>query len=240
MIALHFGAGNIGRGFIGALLHHSGYDVVFADVNETMVSLLNEKKEYTVELAEEGRSSEIIGPVSAINSGSQTEELYRLMNEAALITTAVGPNVLKLIAPSIAEGLRRRNTANTLNIIACENMIGGSSFLKKEIYSHLTEAEQKSVSETVGFPNSAVDRIVPIQHHEDPLKVSVEPFFEWVIDESGFKGKTPVINGALFVDDLTPYIERKLFTVNTGHAVTAYVGYQRGLKTVKEIGRAHV
>lgn len=53
MIALHFGAGNIGRGFIGALLHHSGYDVVFADVNDTMVSLLNEKKEYTVELAEE-------------------------------------------------------------------------------------------------------------------------------------------------------------------------------------------
>lgn len=44
MIALHFGAGNIGRGFIGALLHHSGYDVVFADVNDTMVSLLNEKK----------------------------------------------------------------------------------------------------------------------------------------------------------------------------------------------------
>lgn len=44
MIALHFGAGNIGRGFIGALLHHSGYDVVFADVNDTMVCLLNEKK----------------------------------------------------------------------------------------------------------------------------------------------------------------------------------------------------
>lgn len=44
MIALHFGAGNIGRGFIGALLHHSGYHVVFADVNDTMVSLLNEKR----------------------------------------------------------------------------------------------------------------------------------------------------------------------------------------------------
>lgn len=75
---------------------------------------------------------------------------------------------------------------------------------------------------------------MPIQHHEDPLKVSVEPFFEWVIDESGFIGETPAIKGALFVDDLTPYIERKLFTVNTGHAVTAYVGYQRGLKTIKE------
>lgn len=187
-----------------------------------------------MELAEEGHSSEVIGPVSAINSGRQLEELYRLINEAALITTAVGPNVLKLIAPSIAEGLRRRDASNTLNIIACENMIGGSSFLKKEIYSHLTEAEQESVSETVGFPNSAVDRIVPIQHHEDPLKVSVEPFFEWVIDESGFKGKTPAINGALFVDDLTPYIERKLFTVNTGHAVTAYVAISADSKRSKK------
>ncbi|WP_343311391.1 mannitol-1-phosphate 5-dehydrogenase [Bacillus atrophaeus] len=234
MIALHFGAGNIGRGFIGALLHHSGYEVVFADVNAEMVDALNEKREYTVELAEAGHSSEVIGPVSAINSGSQPEELYRLINDATLITTAVGPHVLKLIAPAIAEGLRRRSSANPLNIIACENMIGGSSFLKKEIYTHLTEAEQEAVSRSVGFPDSAVDRIVPIQHHEDPLKVSVEPFFEWVIDESGFKGKTPVIEGALFVDDLTPFIERKLFTVNTGHAVTAYVGYQRGLKTVKE------
>ncbi len=93
-----------------------------------MVSLLNEKREYTVELAEEGHSSEVIGPVSAINSGDQQEELYRLINEAALITTAVGPNVLKLIAPAIAEGLRRRKAANTLNIIACENMIGGAAF----------------------------------------------------------------------------------------------------------------
>ncbi|AWM42976.1 mannitol-1-phosphate 5-dehydrogenase [Bacillus velezensis] len=234
MIALHFGAGNIGRGFIGALLHHSGYDVVFADVNETMVSLLNEKKEYTVELADGGRQTEIIGPVSAINSAVQEQELYRLINEAAIITTAVGPNVLRLIAPSIAEGLKRRTSSDPLNIIACENMIGGSSFLKKEVFGHLTEAERELVNRTVGFPDSAVDRIVPIQHHEDPLKVSVEPFFEWVIDRTGFAGGQPVLEGALFTDDLTPFIERKLFTVNTGHAVTAYVGYQRGLKTVKE------
>ncbi|KXZ12616.1 mannitol-1-phosphate 5-dehydrogenase [Bacillus nakamurai] len=234
MIALHFGAGNIGRGFIGALLHQSGYEVVFADVNETMISLLNEKREYTVELADGGRKTEKIGPVSAINSAVQEEELYRLINDAAIITTAVGPGVLKFIAPSIAEGLKRRTASQPLNIIACENMIGGSSFLKKEVYKHLSEAEQEKVSRAVGFPDSAVDRIVPIQHHEDPLKVSVEPFFEWVIDKTGFNGEPPVIEGALFVDELTPFIERKLYTVNTGHAVTAYVGYQRGLKTVKD------
>ena len=114
-------------------------------------------------------------------------------------------------------------------------MIGGSSHLKEAVFSHLTADEQEALSHTVGFPNAAVDRIVPIQHHEDILKVSVEPFFEWVIDETGFIGDVPQIDGATFVQDLTPYIERKLFTVNTGHALAAYVGYEKACKRLKKL-----
>jgi len=39
--AIQFGAGNIGRGFIGALLSRSGYHVVFADVDNQMVDTIN-------------------------------------------------------------------------------------------------------------------------------------------------------------------------------------------------------
>ncbi|ATH94399.1 mannitol-1-phosphate 5-dehydrogenase [Bacillus glycinifermentans] len=236
MIALHFGAGNIGRGFIGALLTKSGYDVVFADVNEAVINELNEKRRYPVELADASRQTETIGPVQAINSGKQTEELYEWITKADLVTTAVGPSVLKLIAGSLAEGLKRRLSKNkkTLNIIACENMIGGSDHLKEAVFSYLAEEEQEALSVLVGFPNSAVDRIVPVQQHDDPLKVSVEPFFEWAVDKTAFAGEVPDIEGVTYVSDLAPYIERKLFTVNTGHAIAAYAGYQRGFKTIRD------
>ncbi|WP_336750131.1 mannitol-1-phosphate 5-dehydrogenase [Bacillus altitudinis] len=234
MKALHFGAGNIGRGFIGSLLKTSGFELVFTDVNEAVIHELNERGEYTVELAAPGQKQEIVGPVSAINSSQNPAALTEAVATANLITTAVGPAVLKIIASSIAEGLKQKKPDHIINIVACENMIGGSAHLKEAVFSHLTVDEQAAISQTVGFPNAAVDRIVPIQHHEDILKVSVEPFFEWVIDETGFIGDVPQIDGATFVQDLTPYIERKLFTVNTGHALAAYVGYQQGVKTIKE------
>ncbi|MRX56517.1 mannitol-1-phosphate 5-dehydrogenase [Bacillus idriensis] len=232
MIAVHFGAGNIGRGFIGALLSGAGYEVYFADINKEVIDALNEKGKYEVRLASDENESFIVSGVKGINSNENAEEIIAKIAEADLITTAVGPNILKFVAKTIALGLKEKKTE--ANVIACENMIGGTDHLKSEIFKHLNEEEQHSISEWIGFPNSAVDRIVPIQENADILSVSVEPFFEWVIEQSKVKGSMPSIQGVTYVDDLIPYIERKLFTVNTGHAVTAYAGYQKGLATVKE------
>ncbi|MBT2738513.1 mannitol-1-phosphate 5-dehydrogenase [Bacillus sp. ISL-7] len=234
MLAIHFGAGNIGRGFIGNLLYHSGYETCFVDVNREIVDLLNEKNEYRVVLAEPSQEEVVIKNVRAINSALNPELVIEAIAEADLVTTAIGPNILPFIANLLADGLRKRleRTDKPLNIIACENMIGGTSFLKEKIYETLSADEISLFDICFGFPDSAVDRIVPNQVNEDRLMVKVEPFYEWVVEEPKIIGEKPPVNGITYVQELVPFIERKLFTVNTGHALAAYFGYHFGVETI--------
>ncbi len=234
MKAVHFGAGNIGRGFIGAILQQSGYEVTFIDVNAELIDRLNKDKAYEVVLADETKESFTVTGVSGINSKEYPEQAAAAVAEADLVTASVGPHVLPFIAPVIAKGLSAREAGSEVNVIACENMIGGSDQLKSEVEKHLSEDEAARVFAASGFPNSAVDRIVPIQQHDNPLTIEVERYFEWVIETANLKGSKPELTGALFVEDLVPFIERKLLTVNTGHASIAYNGLLKGYKTVKE------
>jgi mannitol-1-phosphate 5-dehydrogenase len=235
MRAVHFGAGNIGRGFIGLLLSRSGYEVIFVDVNETLVSLLQQREEYSVSLANESQETTRVTGVTAI-SGKDISQVAEAIAHADLVTTAVGVNILKHIAEGIARGIEKRITLNhePLHVIACENAIGGSSQLKEHVYSHLSEEIRLKADEQAAFPDAAVDRIVPIQHHEDPLHVTVEPFYEWVVDRSAMIKGFKEIEGVHYVDELEPYIERKLFTVNTGHCCAAYLGYLKGYSTIQQ------
>ncbi|KII77345.1 mannitol-1-phosphate 5-dehydrogenase [Vibrio renipiscarius] len=237
MKALHFGAGNIGRGFIGKLLADAGFDVTFADVNETVVNALIERKEYPVKIVGEECVVEIVKNVTAVNSS--TDAVIDCIAEADLVTTAVGPTVLKIISKSIAQGIEKRAAAgNTtpLNIIAAENMVRGTSQLKEAVLEHLSDETKAFVEDHVGFVDSAVDRIVPPAEagETDPLAVTVETFSEWIVDKTQFKGNIPNIPGMECTDNLMAFVERKLFTLNTGHLVTAYFGVLAGHETVKD------
>ena len=234
MKSIHFGAGNIGRGFIGKLLADAGIKVTFADVDEKIINLLNTLNTYNVKVVGAECKTEVVSGVNAVNSTS--DALVDLISETDLITTAVGPNVLVIIASKLAQGLALRFDANNekfLNIIACENMIRGTTFLKTEVYKHLDEKYHEKAERLVGFVDSAVDRIVPPSESDDPLEVTVESFSEWIVDEQQFRGEIPVIEGMQKTDNLMSFIERKLFTLNTGHIMTAYIGSLAGYDTVK-------
>ncbi|EPH7220384.1 mannitol-1-phosphate 5-dehydrogenase [Serratia ureilytica] len=235
MKALHFGAGNIGRGFIGKLLADAGIEVTFADVNQTVLDLLNSRKSYSVHVVGEQERVERVNNVSAVNSGS--EAAAALIAEADLVTTAVGPQILAKIAGTIAKGLvlrHQQGNVQPLNIIACENMVRGTSQLKQHVFAALPQDEQAWVEQHVGFVDSAVDRIVPPADSSDPLEVTVETFSEWIVDQTQFKGQPPAIAGMELTDNLMAFVERKLFTLNTGHAITAYLGQRAGLQTIRD------
>ena len=135
--ALHFGAGNIGRGFIGKIISEAGYEVVFADVNDKVIDQLNIDHEYEVEVVGAHAEIQTVKNVSGIMS-SDIAKVREAGEEVSLITMAVGPNVLKIIAKSIADIIKDRNSKGikeSLNIIACENMVKGTTFLKENVFS---------------------------------------------------------------------------------------------------------
>ncbi|RYL89289.1 mannitol-1-phosphate 5-dehydrogenase [Sporolactobacillus sp. Y61] len=230
---VHFGAGNIGRGFIGALFAESGYHVTFVDIAGQIIDALNEKGTYTVRTASEPQQAVTITNVSGINNKTDPEQVVSAIQDAVYITTAIGPKVLPFIAPLIARGLRERLKVNDkkVYVIACENQINATDLLKKEVLKALDDETKEKLEGTVYFLNSAVDRIVPLQHNEELLDVLVEDYHEWIVATDQ---QLPKVKGMQIVPDLAPYIERKLFTVNTGHAVTAYLGYLAGKKKIHE------
>ena len=234
MKALHFGAGNIGRGFIGLNLVKSGYDVTFVDNNQSLIEEINQRKTSQVDFVGDNHYSEVVSNVAAINIADEAGVIM-LISQADIITTAIGPNILPFITVVIAKGLKQRftSTNKTINVIACENMAQGSTMLKGYIMSHLDVVSRERVAEMTGFPDAAVDRIVPLQSNTDMLTVKTEPYQEWDINRTQFKGAVPEIRGVTWVDDLTPYIERKLYTINTSHTAIAWLGNIYGKKTIR-------
>ena len=233
--AIMFGAGNIGRGFIGMLLAQADYRVVFADVNPVIIDRLAQDKEYTVHIMDVEKKDYRITNVDGILSTGN--EIIEEIAVAEVVTTAVGLTILPRIAPTMAAGIRARKEKGSteyLNIIACENAIRASSQLKEHIYSTLSDEEKAYCDQYVGFPDCSVDRIVPPVKNEIPTDVGVESYYEWNVEKASFKGEIPQIAGMNLADDLMAYIERKLFTLNTGHCITAYMGVIKGKKTIDE------
>ncbi|EPQ50361.1 mannitol dehydrogenase domain protein [Gloeophyllum trabeum ATCC 11539] len=257
--AIHFGAGNIGRGFIGPLLVQSGYHVVFADVDAHIIDELNTKHSYQVHILDNASAAalddgqekkkqrrESVDSVSGVLTTHMDDVIKEFEDPAMqIVTTAVGPPVLAKIAPAIAQGLQGRRRAigerGVLNVIACENMVNQTTLLKDLVMQHLPDDDRAWADAHVGWANCSVDRIVPpadgLDGSNNPLDVGVEDFYEWVVDERALKRDDDVhmpLAGMKLTQDLEGYIHRKLFTLNCGHAITAYLGYLKGYRTVDQ------
>jgi mannitol-1-phosphate 5-dehydrogenase len=232
--AVHFGAGNIGRGFLGQLYFESGYDTTFVDVVDAVVTALRGRREYPVRIVGDDAQTIHVGRVTAVHA-SEAETVAKALAEADLASTAVGVSVLPKIAPLIAAGVSARfarSDASPLNVIVCENLIDAGPYLRGEVRRHLPQAMHPALEEKVGFVEASIGRMVPVmtaeQRAEDPLLVCVEPYCELPVDANGFKGPIPFLKHMAPRENFKAYVERKLFVHNAGHATVAYLGYLRG------------
>jgi len=241
--AVQFGAGNIGRGFAGQLFSESGIEVVFVDVVQEVVDLLNSRRSYPIRMACEEPWTVTINNVRAV-SGLDVPAVADEIRDADLICTAVGVNVLPRIAPTIAAGISARadsGIARPVNIIICENLRNMGPFLKAAVKKALPEGLHSYLDEKVGFVESVVGRMVPVmteqQRTEDALLVVVEPYKHLPISKAAIKGEWIEIAGVEPRENFQSYVDRKLYAHNAGHATAAYLGYLAGNEYVWEAMR---
>ena len=225
-----YGAGNIGRGFIGQIFSANDYSVGFIDINKEVIGRLNQDKCFPVEVVSNEGTEQIIVKNAYGIDGNDLELVANEIASADMMATAIGVNVLKFIAKPIALGLKKRfeNNATAFNIIICENLIGADEFLKGLIKEQIPEYAER-IDKEIGFVEASIGRMVPVVPEEkkqgNPLRVFVEPYNILPVDKDAFKGEIPKISNLYPYAPFNLFIQRKLFMHNMSHATCAYLGY---------------
>ena len=225
-----FGAGKIGRSFIGQLFSQGGYKVVFIDVFKPVIDELNSRRNYKVVIKGDVESVITIENVRGIygdDAGRVTAEIA----SARIVAVSVGLNGLKAIIHLIARGLVQRyesDNAFPLDIIIAENLRNVAEFMSQELKQHLPE--RYPLEERVGLIETSIGKMVPIMlkkdTDEDILQVFAEPYNTLILDKKAFKNPIPDIDGLAPKENIKAWVDRKLFIHNLGHAATAYIGYK--------------
>lgn len=224
-----FGAGKIGRSFIGQLFSRGGYEVVFIDTYQPIIDELNRRGNYNVVVKSDQESIINIQNVRGVFAGD-LEKVIREIATARIVAVSVGLNGLKSIIALVAKGLIRRFEtvgAFPLDIIIAENLRNAAEFMHHELKELLPE--EYPLDKRVGLIETSIGKMVPIMLKKDMesdiLQVFAEPYNTLILDKLAFKNPIPEIAGLAPKENIKAWVDRKLFIHNLGHATAAYLGY---------------
>ena len=217
-LAIHFGAGNIGRGFIAPVLQENNYEVVFVDVNKELIEQINLLQRYKVKSISLNASSDIfVKNISGLLLDDE-EFLNEKLAKADLITTSVGPKFVKDIFNLVSS----TKTEKIQTFIAFENM-----------YRASTSNSIKSGLSKLVLIDAVVDKIVPPQNITS-LDVIVEEYGSIILDNNV---NTKPLNESKIVSysNYEHEFYKKLWLLNGLHLKLAYFGLSRNIKYIHEI-----
>ncbi|MCF6334736.1 MAG: mannitol-1-phosphate 5-dehydrogenase [Spirochaetales bacterium] len=226
--AVIFGAGNIGRSFIGNIFSSNGMEVTFIDANKELVNKLNLKKEYRIVIKRNNKTAKelLVQNIKAIHS-SETDRIVKALAVCDICATSVGQGALPFVIPVIAEGIKLRKSRSLLplDIIIAENIRNGADFFRKLLKENGLSGDETGLIET------SIGKMVPIMTaadlSEDSLVLNAEEYNTLILDRKGFKNKVPEFSEIKAVDNIAAWVDRKLFIHNLGHAAAAYLGFEK-------------
>jgi len=227
-----FGAGNIGRSFIGLLFSRAGYAVTFVDIDRTVVDALNARGSYTVVIKQNDREDRTV-TVSNVRGvyGNDIEAVGDLLARADIAATCVGKKALAHLGAPILKGLMKRQKLFgdlSLDIILAENVHHCGAFFRNILQRECVA--EYPLDKRVGLVEASIGKMVPLMPNEiravDPLMVYAEPFNTLIVDKNGFTGEIPHIPDIQAKSRFNAWVDRKLYIHNLGHAAAAYLGFQ--------------
>ncbi len=226
---LIFGAGKIGRSFIGQLFGRSGYEVIFVDIDQKIIDAINHRGSYRVVIKDKKEEEILIDNVRAV-SGLNIPEVIREISGASMMSISVGKNALPKLMPTLAQGIAARfgeqKSAPPLDIIIAENMRAAAQYMHDELIKYLPE--KFPLDEKIGLIETSIGKMVPIMTERDlkadPLVVFAEAYNELILDKKGFRNPIPKVQGLAPKGNIGAWVDRKAFIHNLGHATAAYYG----------------
>ncbi|MCD4734650.1 MAG: hypothetical protein K8R53_01280, partial [Bacteroidales bacterium] len=225
---LIFGAGKIGRSFIGQLFGCDGYEVVFIDISKLIINALNLHRKYPVIIKDVKGETIWVKNVRGVLT-TDTEKIVTEISDTDLIAVCVGQMSLLKIAPSIAKGIFHKHIhfpKKRTDIILAENLRNAGTFFSNELKNLLPE--DFPLHEKVGMVETSIGKMVPIMPVEtsekDPLLVYAEAYNTLILDRHGFLNHVPEVAGLAPKENMKAWVDRKLFIHNLGHATAAYFG----------------
>lgn len=154
----------------------------------------------------------------------------------------------------LARGLQARaaGAGDPITILSCDNLAANGAqteLLVRDFLQALPGAEGDEtlafLDQSVSFPSSMVDRIVPATTARlradvatrlgawDEVPVPAEPFTMWAIEDRFAAGRPAwEAGGAVFTDEVGRYEQMKVRLLNGTHSLIAYLGALRGEETI--------
>jgi len=223
-----FGTGATGRGHVGLLVWQAGAQIVFADIDETLIRTLQTAGSYRVNLFDGKSCQQLRVEGARFLSAKDRNEVAREIVDSHLVLTSVFDQNLSDVATTVAMAVklcRQAGRKEPLNFIACENMQNSSSILGGHVREKLAEEDLAYCNAHIGFPDCMISRVVP-RPEPDPLLIAAEDYNEWTARRANFKGEAlPWLPALQLVDNQDARLERKLFIHNGGHAICGYFGF---------------